>query len=122
MNGINNRKNLESLLLQEMDFAEEQNGDNVTKILVDLFKTVMLEKYKVAFNEEMKQGVVHRENIDKYVDFCFYEACVSYRKMSTTGLSDKDKDYEIQKLKKSLDAVKNIVRNCIEKNGVQVIV
>lgn len=65
MNGINNRKNLESLLLQEMDFAEEQNGDNVTKILVDLFKTVMLEKYKVAFNEEMKQGVVHRENIDK---------------------------------------------------------
>ena len=39
MNGINNRKNLESLLLQEMDFAEEQNGDNVTKILVDLFKT-----------------------------------------------------------------------------------
>lgn len=113
---------MESLLFQEMDLAEEQNGDKVTKILVDLFKTVMLEKYKVAFNEEMKQGVVHKENIDKYVDFCFYEVCVSYRKMSIIGLGDKDKDNEIQKLKNVLDAVKNIVRNCIEKNGVQVIV
>ena len=122
MKCINNRKKLESLLFQEMDLAEEQNGDKVTKILVDLFKTVMLEKYKVAFNEEMKQGVVHKENIDKYVDFCFYEACVSYRKMSIIGLGDKDKDNEIQKLKNVLDAVKNIVRNCIEKNGVQVIV
>ncbi|MBR3979892.1 MAG: hypothetical protein IKJ98_01880 [Bacteroidales bacterium] len=121
MKGINNRKKLESLLFQEMDLAEEQNGVKVTKILVDLFKTVMLEKYKVAFNEEMKQGVVHKENIDKYVDFCFYEACVSYRKMSIIGLGDKDKDNEIQKLKKNLYEIKRIVYEGIESKDVQII-
>ena len=121
MDNITNRKKIENLLLQEMDSAVEQNGDKVTKILVDLFKTMMLERYKVAFQEEIKQGLVHKENLDKFVDFCFSEASVAYRKMPISGLSEEDKDDEINKVKNMLGTIKIIVRKEIENSGVIVI-
>ena len=121
MDNITNRKKIENLLLQEMDFAVEQNGDKVTKILVDLFKTMMLERYKVAFQEEIKQGLVHKENIDKFVDYCFYETCVVYRKMPISGLSEEAKEGEINKVKNMLETIKLFVRKGIENSGVIVV-
>ncbi len=121
MNNITKRQKIENLLLQEIDSLVENNGDRVTKILVDLFKTIVLQKYKIAFNEEMKRGKVHKENIDKFVDYCFYETCVAYRKMSISGLTEEAKEDEINNVKNKLGTIKKIVRKGLENEGIIVV-
>ena len=62
---------------------------------MDLFKSAILKKYKVAFDREITQGEVHKKNVDKTVDSFFSDMCVAIRQFTT--MSDDYKDQLIQK-------------------------
>ena len=64
-------RQIEEALLKAMDTLAEQSDDKMIKILADLFKSAILKKYKDAFDVEFSQGKVHKENVDKAVDFCY---------------------------------------------------
>ena len=42
---------LEDSVLKAVDLVAEQSQDKVTKLLVDLFKSAVLKKYKVAYDD-----------------------------------------------------------------------
>lgn len=83
-------KILEDATLHAIDATAELAGDEVTKILADLFKSSALKKLKEAFGFELQQGIVNMENVDKAICFCFAEACTSYRMLQ--GITDEQKE------------------------------
>lgn len=111
---------LEDSVLKAVDQVAEQSQDKVTKQLVDLFKSAVLKKYKVAYDGELASGMVHKSNLDETVDFCFAEACFAYRQMNITGVSDDIKEYEIKAMKSILGSVKEMVRSTLENHGIEV--
>lgn len=111
---------LEDSVLKAVDLVAEQSQDKVTKQLVDLFKSAVLKKYKVAYDDELASGKVHKKNLDKAVDFCFAEACFAYRQMNIVGVSDDVKEHEIRTLKSMLGSVKEMVRSTLENHDIAV--
>ena len=111
---------LEDSVLKAVDLVAEQSQDKVMKQLVDLFKSAVLKKYKVAYDDELASGNVHKVNLDKTVDFCFAEACYTYRQMNIAGVSDDLKEHEIRTMKSMLGSVKKMVRKTLENQGVEV--
>ena len=116
-----NMDTLEDSVLKAVDIVAEQSQDKVTKQLVDLFKSAVLKKYKVAYDDELASGNVHKVNLDKTVDFCFAEACYTYRQMNIAGVSDDLKEHEIRAMKSMLGSVKDIVRSTLENRGIEVL-
>ena len=112
---------LEDSVLKAVDLVAEQSQDKVTKQLVELFKSAVLKKYKVAYDDELASGNVHKVNLDKTVDFCFAEACYTYRQMNIAGVSDDLKEHEIRAMKSMLGSVKDIVRSTLENRGIEVL-
>lgn len=76
---MDNRKIFEEGLLRAMDDVAEQSGDNTTKMLAEMRKSAILKPYKEAYYQELSQGKVHKENVEKAVDFYFSDICVSFR-------------------------------------------
>ena len=111
---------LEDSVLKAVDLVAEQSQDNVTRQLVDLFKSAVLKKYKVTYDDELASGRVHKVNLDKAVDFCFAEACYAYRQMNIDGVSDDVKENEIKTMKSILGSVKDMVRSTLENHGIEV--
>lgn len=109
---------LEDSVLRAVDAVAEESGNRVTKQLVDLFKSAVLKKYKVAFDEELKQGSVHRDNVDKAVDFCFAETCVMFRQLTIPEMDDEEKEKAITHMKQILGDLKDKVRAILKERGV----
>ena len=76
---MDNRKVFEEGLLRAMDAIAEQSRDNTTKMLADMMKSAILKPYKEAYYQELAQWKVHKENVEKVVDFYFSDICVSFR-------------------------------------------
>ena len=112
---------LEDKVLQAVDAVAEQADNRVMRQLVDLFKSAILKKYKEVYDRELASGKVNSKYLNKAVDFCFSEACITYRQMQINGVSEERKEEEIKKLKPMLGTVKDIVKNVLEKNGVVVL-
>lgn len=110
---------IEETLLSSIDTAIEQETSQTAKALMELFKTVVLKKYKVAFDLEKSCGYVHQTNLDKTIDFLFNEACANFRLLH--GVADAVKENEIHSARQRLDGIKGIIRNLLESNGIQVI-
>ena len=108
----------ESLLLAADSMAVKAQ-DQGTKILVDLFKSLVLEKYKDAFDEELAHGEVHRKNISKAMDFCYADICVAIRR--NPQLPVEKKESLIQKGKELLPGFKEIVKQIHLDKGFKVV-
>lgn len=76
---MDNRELFEKGLLQAMDTVAEGAKDNTTKMLAELLKSAILKPYKEAYYQELAQGMVHKENVEKAVDFYFSDICASFR-------------------------------------------
>ena len=116
---INNTKILEDSVVQAIDAVTEQSGDLITKIIADLFKSSILKKYKDAYNKEVIHGKVHRENVEKAIDFCFADACASFRLLP--GLANEQKETEIQAAKSQIGVIKQTALNILVKKNIQII-
>ena len=87
---MDNRKVFEEAVLHAMDAVAEQSNDNTTKMLSELMKSAILKPYKEAYYRELAEGRVHKENVEKAVDFYFSDICVSFRALP--NLTDEEKD------------------------------
>ena len=94
---MDNRKVFEDALLRAMDTIAGQAKDNTTKMLAELMKSAVLKPYQEAYYQELAQGSVHKENVEKAVDFYFSDICVSFRALP--NLTDAVKDNEIGAVK-----------------------
>ncbi len=110
---------IEESVLQAVDPLAEQTDDKTTKIFLDLFKSAILKKYKEAYDQELSQGSVHKETLDKTVDFSFTDTCVSFR--MNPLFADEQKECVIKAVKHSLPAIKENIREMLINNGVEVI-
>ena len=110
---------LEESVLLVVDSVAEQAKDQTTKMIADLFKSALLKKYKDAFDQELMQGSVHMKNIDKAVDFCYADICVSIRQLP--GLNDEKKESMIQEGKQMKNQVKMTVERILENKGIDII-
>ena len=113
------RNLFEFVLLQVMDTIAEQAKDNTTKMLADLMKSAILKPYKEAYYQELSQGKVHKENVEKAIDFYFSDICVSLRKLP--DLTDLEKDNEIMAAKQHLSEIKQFVLNALANNRIVII-
>jgi len=117
--GMTQQEILEEKILLALDRVEEQSNDSTTKMIVDLFKSAVLKKYKVAFDQELAQGNVHRKNIDKAVEFCYSDICVSIRQL--TNLSEKERENLIQSGKQIKNIIKSTVEQILIHNGIELL-
>ena len=116
---LNNRKIFEEGLLRAMDDIAEQSKDNTSKMLAELLKSAILKPYREAYYWELAQGKVHKENVEKAVDFYFSDVCVSFRALP--NLTDEEKDREIKVVKQHLSPIKQAVLNILEYNNIVII-
>lgn len=110
---------LEESVLLALDTVAEQATEQATKIIVDLFKSVVLEKYKKEFDQELAQGKVHRKIIDKAVEFCYSDICASIR--IWPGMSDNDKEKLTQEAKRIKEFVKVDVERILVNKGIELL-
>ena len=59
-----------------------------------LFKSVVLKPYREAYYQELAKGKVHKENVEKAVDYYFSDICVSFKALP--NLTDVEKDRKIK--------------------------
>lgn len=118
MTVMDNRKVFEEGLLRAMDSIAERSEDNSTKMLAELLKSAILKPYQEAYYQELAQGKVHKENVEKAVDFYFSDICVSFRALP--NLTDEEKDREINAAKLQLSYVKQFVLNVLVSNNIVV--
>lgn len=116
---MTNQELFEESLLLAIDAVKEQAKDQATKMIADLFKSAILKKYKDAFDEELTKGEVQKKNIDKAVEFCYTDICVSIRNCPT--MPDDKKDDFIQKGKELLPTIKSIVTQMLVDKGVWIV-
>ena len=109
---------LEESVLQAVDTLAEQANDKTTKIFLDLFKSAILKKYKEAYDQELSQGSVHKETLDKAVDFSFTDTCVSFR--MNPLFADEQKESVIKAVKYSLPAIKENICEMLINKGIEV--
>ena len=116
---MDNRKVFEEALLRAMNELAEESKNNSTKMLAELLKSAILKPYKEAYYRELAEGQVHKENVDKAVDFYFSDICVSFRVLP--NLTDEEKDREIKAAKQHLGAVKQAVLKVLANNNIVII-
>ena len=116
---MDNRKIFEEGLLRAMDEMAEESKDNTTKMLAELLKTAILKPYKEAYYQELAGGKVHKENVEKAVDFYFSDICVSFRALA--NLTNEEKDKEIRVAKQHLISIKQAVLNVLANNNIAII-
>lgn len=116
---MNNRKVFEEALLREADLLIEQAESQAEKIIFGWFKTAILKKYKDAFDKELEQGIAHKENINKAIDYCFDNACSAYRMIP--GLTDEQKENDIKQVKIQLPSIRQTIYNILAVQKIDVI-
>lgn len=116
---MDNRKIFEEGLLQAMDTVAERAKDNTTKMLADLMKSAVLKPYREAYYQELAQGHVHKENVEKAVDFYFSDICASFRTLP--NITDAVKDHEIGAVKQQLGSIKQLVLDILANNNIEIL-
>ena len=116
---MNIYEQLEEGLLTAADVLSEQAKEQGTKALMDMFKSLVLKKYKDAFEEEQIRGQIYRKTIDKFVDFIYSDLCVSIR--THTKWSDDYKEQQIQLGKTLLPSFKETMYSILQNRGVVLI-
>lgn len=114
-----NNEILEENLLMAVDAVKEQAKDQGTKMIADLFKSAILKKYKDVFDEELNNGEVHLKNVDKAVEFCYSDICVSIRQCPM--MQNDEKDDLIQKGKELLPTIKGVVTQILLDKDVKIL-
>jgi hypothetical protein len=102
-----------------MNVLAEESKDNTTTMLEELLKSAILKPYKEAYYKELAQGKVHKENVEKAVDFYFSDICVSFRALP--NVIDEEKDREIRAAKQYLSLIKQTVLNVLVNNQIEII-
>ena len=97
----------------------EQAKNQGDKALYDLFKSAILKKYKDAFDEELPKGEVQKKNIEKSVEFCYTDICVTIRRCLT--MQDDEKDDLIQRGKEMISTIKGIVTQILLDKGFKIL-
>ena len=110
---------LEESVLMAADKVAEDAKDQGTKTLVNLFKSVVLKKYKYAFDQELSLGEVHKKNIDKAIDFCYEDICVTIRRYPEW--TDEEKDGLVKEGKMVKGKVKDTVFLILANKGIKVV-
>lgn len=113
------KKVIEDTLLKEADALIEKAESQGEKVIYDLFKSAVLEKYKDAYNVEIVHGQVSKETLDKCIDSIFADTCVTYR--LRPDIDDATKDDEIGRLRNSLGSFKVVIAQMLEDRGLKVI-
>lgn len=111
--------NFETLVINEIDSRLDKSNDQVEKLILELFKTAILKKYKMVYDYEVLNNVVRRDTLDKCVDFLFANVCITLRQMP--NIDDATKDAEIEAGRNSLDSIKMIVAMMLYDKGIRVI-
>lgn len=111
--------NFETLVINEIDSRLDQSNDQVEKLILELFKTAILKKYKMVYDYEVRNNEVRKDTLDKCVDFLFTNACIALRQM--TNIDDVTKDAEIEAGRNSLDSIKMIVTMMLYDRGVRIV-
>ena len=113
-----NNEILEESLLLAIDAVKDQAEDQAGKMIADLFKSAILKKYKDAFDGELAKGEVQKKNIDKSVEFCYTDICVTIRQCPT--MQNDVKEDLIQKGREMMPTIKGIVTRILLDKGVKV--
>ena len=71
----------------------------------ELLRSAILKPYWEAYYRELAEGKVHKENVEKAVDFYFSDICVSFRALP--NLTDEEMDREIKAAKQHLGSIKS---------------
>ena len=106
---MDNRKVFEEGVLLARDGVAERGEDNAAEMLAELLKSAILKPYREAYYQELAEGKVYKENVEKAVDFSFSDICVSFRALP--NLIDEEKDREIKAAKQLTDSCSNC-RSC----------
>lgn len=113
------QEQIEESCLLAADSISEQAKDQGTKTIMDLFKSAILKKYKVAYDHEITRGEVYRKNVDKSIDFIFSDISVTIRQLPK--MSDDYKEQLILTAKQQLVPFKEIVIQMLINKGIQII-
>ena len=113
------QEQIEESCLMAADSISEQAKDQCTKTIMDLFKSAILKKYKVAFDHEITLGKVHKKNVDKSIDFIFSDICVTIRQFPK--MSDDYKEQLILTAKQQLVPFKETVIQMLANKEIQII-
>lgn len=113
------QEQIEESCLLAADSISEQAKDQGTKTIMDLFKSAILKKYKVAFDYEVSQGEVHKKNVDKTIDFFFSDMCATLRQLPK--MSNDYKEQLILMAKQQLDPIKETVIQILVNKKIQIL-
>lgn len=113
------QEQIEESCLMAADSISEQAKDQGTKTIMDLFKSAILKKYKVAYDHEITLGEVHKKNVDKSIDFIFSDICATIRQLPK--MSDDYKEQLILTAKQQLVPFKESVIQILVNKGIQII-
>lgn len=109
----------ETIVINEIDSRLEQSNDQIEKLILELFKTAILKKYKMVYDYEVLDNVVRRDTLNKCVDFLFADACITLSKMP--NMDDATRDAKIEAGRNFLDSTKIIVAMMLYDRGVCVV-
>lgn len=56
-------------MLRARDGVAERGEDNAAEMLAELLRSAILKPYREAYYRELAEGKVHKENVEKAVDF-----------------------------------------------------
>jgi len=110
---------VEESLLAAIDQAEAEQHNQGTKAFLNMFKSVILEKYKDDYYQELRQSRVHKRNLEKATDYFFEVTCARYRLLP--GIPDENKEAEISMAKSQLPAIKAFAESVLKNNGIVVV-
>ena len=88
-------------------------------MFADLFKSAILKKYRDVFDDELTKSEVQKKNIDKSVEFCYTDICVTIRQCPT--MQDDEKEVFIQNGKELLPTIKSITTQILLDKGIKII-
>ena len=115
----NNNKLIEEALLKETDLLIEKAENQSEKALYNLFKSVILKKYKDQYDADIQQGEVKKETVGKSVDFLFEDACYRFRTLPMIETSAKED--AIKRARGFLGSLKAMITQTLIDKGIKVV-
>lgn len=112
-------KKLEEAILKETDLLIEKAENQSEKALYNLFKSVILKKYKDQYDADIQQGEVKKETVGKSVDFLFEDACYRFRTLPMIETSAKED--AIKRAQDFLGSLKAMITQTLIDKGIKVV-
>lgn len=109
---------MEKSLLKEIDLLLERAKNQGEKMILELFKSAILKKYKDLFDKERFEGTVHEATIDDAVEYCYTDICVFIRQIP--NMSENEKEQMISQGREVKIMVKPIIERLLIKEGINI--